>query len=67
MSITLQTYTSEKRTLCSEPEAGLRFESDTRVTLERTTEDIAMARTYGGAQTRIHSLFNICIILQDEK
>lgn len=65
MSITLQTYTSEKRTLCSEPEAGLRFESDTRVTLERTTEDIAMARTYGGAQ--IHSLFNTCIILQDEK
>lgn len=44
MSIKLQTNTSKKRTLCNEPEAGLRFESDTRVTLERTTEDMANGR-----------------------
>jgi hypothetical protein len=52
MSITLQTYTSEKRTLCNEPKAGLRFESDTRVTLERTTEDMGVAGTYNDGARR---------------
>lgn len=42
--IRLQTYALEKRTLCSEPEAGFKFESDTRDTPERMIEDMASGR-----------------------